>query len=265
MNARENPADQVARLASERAAKDGIPYAAAMSRVFSEQPDLYERYRESAASAGAQVAAAPSPQAAAEPPGPVAGMVLRMAAERAKADGLTAGEAQSRVFAEHPGLYERYREETTLGRSGDRLSGPVQAAEAAPTRDAAAAEVERLAREHMRATPGETLAEAIRAVLGENPLLLQLYLGRNTGATATKLGPAVPPKTPTVYQTGGPRGGLRQFSEPRCPVATAAATPAVPRRLSEIERLALLGRAATDPDLTQIQQQRIAAAVGTFA
>ena len=46
--------------------------------------------------------------------GTAAARVARMASERAKAENVDLAAAQSRVFAENPDLYERYREETSV-------------------------------------------------------------------------------------------------------------------------------------------------------
>ena len=101
----------IERLASERAKRDGVTVEQAYSLVLNEQPALYDTYN--AELAAGEYAPAPAPAPAAPKLTPAQATIERLAAERAKRDGVTVEQAYVKVLAERPELYSAYVNEVT--------------------------------------------------------------------------------------------------------------------------------------------------------
>lgn len=102
---------QIEQLAAKRMRETGEDKPAAYSAVLAERPELYTAYT-------AEYAAgkyAPAPRAPAQPARltPAQDMVERLAAERAKRDGISHEQAYVKVLSEQPELYTAYVNEVT--------------------------------------------------------------------------------------------------------------------------------------------------------
>ena len=102
---------QIEQLAAKRMRETGEDKPAAYSAVLAERPELYDRY--TAELAAGRYAPKPAPAAPARPLKASEATIERLAAERAKRDGIDLAQAYSRVLAENPALYSAYVAEVT--------------------------------------------------------------------------------------------------------------------------------------------------------
>ena len=102
---------QIEQLAAKRMRETGEDKPAAYSAVLAERPELYDRY--TAELAAGKYAPAPAQPAPARPLKASEATIERLAAERAKRDGVSLPQAYKEVLAERPELYSAYVNEVT--------------------------------------------------------------------------------------------------------------------------------------------------------